>query len=64
LNKGNIEKLMTFEKKKVLRKIYGAVNDRGIWLIRYNTEIYNLYKEPDVIKVVKSQPIEMARTSI
>jgi hypothetical protein len=29
LNKGNIGKLMTFE-KKVLRKIYGAVNDRGI----------------------------------
>ena len=52
-NKGNIEKLMTFE-KKILRKIYGAVNDRGIWRIRYNTEIYNLYKEPDVIKVVKA----------
>jgi hypothetical protein len=40
--------------KKILRKIYGAVNDRGIWRIRYNTEIYNLYKEPDVIKVVKA----------
>ena len=37
-----------------MRKIYGAVNDRGIWRIRYNTEIYNLYKEPDVIKVVKA----------
>jgi sorting nexin-29 len=38
LNKANIEKLMTFE-KNVLRKIYGTVNDKGIWRIRYNTEI-------------------------
>jgi hypothetical protein len=40
--------------KKVLRKIYGAVNDRGIWRVRYNTEIYILYKEPYVINVVEA----------
>lgn len=32
----------------------GQRNDRGIWHIRYDSEIYNLYKEPDVITVVKA----------
>ncbi|PSN37777.1 hypothetical protein C0J52_15854 [Blattella germanica] len=44
---------MIFE-RKVLRKIYGPVNDRGIWRIRNNNEIYNLYKEPNIIKVIKA----------
>lgn len=56
LNKDNIERLMIFE-RKVLRKIFGPLNDRGMWRIRYNTEIYNLYKEPDIIKVIKASRI-------
>ena len=53
LIKENTDRLMIFE-RKVLRKIYGPVNDRGIWRIRNNNEIYNLYKEPNIIKVIKA----------
>ena len=31
-------------KKKGLRKIYGPVNKRGTWRIRYKTELNNLCK--------------------
>jgi hypothetical protein len=34
---------------KLLRKIYGAVNEKGQWRIRRNMELYQLYKDLDVI---------------
>jgi hypothetical protein len=56
LNKGNTDKLRIFE-RKILRKIYGAVNEGGTCRIRYNVELYHLYKDPDVIKIVKANII-------
>lgn len=53
LSKENIERLMVFE-KKVLRKVYGPVNEEGTWRIRYNTELYNLYNDANIIKVIKA----------
>jgi hypothetical protein len=41
LNKDNEERLKTFE-RKILRKIYGPVNEGEIWRIRYNNELYKL----------------------
>jgi hypothetical protein len=32
--------------KKVLRRIYGPVQDKGQWRSTYNKELYNLFKEP------------------
>jgi hypothetical protein len=40
--------------KTFLRKIYGPTNDNGVCRIRYNQELYGLYNEPDVIKMVKA----------
>jgi hypothetical protein len=40
--------------RKILRKIYGPTNDNGVWRIRYNQELYGLYNEPDIIKMVKA----------
>ncbi|KDR19558.1 hypothetical protein L798_06356 [Zootermopsis nevadensis] len=53
LTKGHENKLRVFE-RKILRKIYGPKNEEGNWQIRYNDELYHLYNEPDVIKVLKT----------
>jgi len=51
--------LATFE-RKVLRKIFGAVNVNGTWRHRYNFEIYKIYKEADVITYIKVNRIWFA----
>jgi hypothetical protein len=40
-----------------LRKIYGPVNDKGKWQIRYNNELCQLLGEPDIIKEVKARRV-------
>jgi len=35
--------------RKVLRAIFGPTNDNGEWRIRYNNELYTLYKENDIV---------------
>jgi hypothetical protein len=45
--KNDESKISIFE-RKVLRKIYGPVNDKGKWGIRYNNELYQLLGEPDI----------------
>jgi hypothetical protein len=52
LTKCDENKLRIFE-RKILRKIYGSTNDNGTWRIKYNHELYQLYEEPDIVKVVK-----------
>ena len=37
----------------ILRRICGCVSDNGVWRIRYDSEIYTLYDESDMVKVVK-----------
>jgi hypothetical protein len=49
-NGGNL--LRTFE-RRILKPIYGSVNDNGLWRTRCNSELYTLYDEPDVAEVVK-----------
>ena len=48
LNENDQKKLGTFE-RKILRKIYGPVNEKGEWRIWYNKELYELYKSSDII---------------
>jgi hypothetical protein len=52
----NESKISIFE-RKVLRKLYGPVNDKGKWRIRYNNELYQLLGEPDIIKEVKARRV-------
>jgi hypothetical protein len=33
--------------------MYSPANDSGVYRTRYNSELYTLYGEPDVVKVVK-----------
>jgi hypothetical protein len=41
--------------RKVLRKIYGAVNEKGQWRIRRNMELYQLYKDLDMVTEIKKR---------
>jgi hypothetical protein len=42
------ENLLQIFERRILRKIYGPINEGGIWGIRYNNELYKLYNEPDI----------------
>jgi hypothetical protein len=48
----NEESLRVFE-RKVLRRIFGAVCENGFWHIRYYSELYELFSEPDIVKTIK-----------
>jgi hypothetical protein len=39
--------------RKLLRMLYGAVNDNGVRRTGYSNEVYTLYNEPDRVKEVK-----------
>jgi hypothetical protein len=45
-------RLLTWE-RKLLRKIYGAVNEKGQWRIRRNMELYHLHKDLDLVMEIK-----------
>ena len=40
-------------KRKILREITGPVQDNGEWKIRYNGELYQIHKSPDILKTIK-----------
>jgi hypothetical protein len=46
------EKLRIFE-RRILRRIYGPTCENGVWRIKYNDELYSLYKDLDITKVIK-----------
>jgi hypothetical protein len=55
MNEAEEEKLQIFE-RKVLCKIFGSIqSENGVWTIRTNEEVYNLYGKEDIIKFIKSQ---------
>jgi hypothetical protein len=45
---------------KVLRCIFGAVQDKSTWRKRYNYELYKLFNEPDIIKYIKINRLSWA----
>ena len=49
--------LRRFE-RKVLRKIYGPVVDKGVWRIRYNNELCELMGGEDIVRSIKAQRIQ------
>ena len=49
----------TFE-RKILRRIYGPVMDRGNWQIRTNQELYQLCGENDIVKFCKLSRLRCA----
>jgi hypothetical protein len=53
--------------KKILRKIYGPMDENGAMRIRYNHGSYKLYYEPDMSTLVKAGRLrrlgQLSRTS-
>jgi hypothetical protein len=43
---------MTWE-RKILRKIYGPKCEQGVWRIRTNLELQNVYRSPDIVTEIK-----------
>ena len=39
------------------RRIFGPVEENGVWRKRYNHELYSLFKEPDIVKLVDVIPV-------
>jgi hypothetical protein len=54
LTRRDEERLLTWE-RKLLRKIYGALNEKGQWRIRRNMELYQLYKDLDLVTEIKKR---------
>ena len=44
--------LSTFE-RKILRRIYGPIQDEECWHPMWNGEIYNLYKDLNIVDDIK-----------
>lgn len=59
LTKAEEQTLGVFE-RKILRTIYGGVNDNGVWRRRYNNELYQLYGHPDVVTDIKFHRLRYA----
>jgi hypothetical protein len=47
-----MSRLNDFE-RKILRKIYGPFKERGECTVRYNKELYQLHRSPEVITPIK-----------
>jgi hypothetical protein len=48
LSKSDEAILGVFE-RKILRAIFGPTNENGEWRIKYNDELYTLYKDSDIV---------------
>jgi len=59
LPKSDEDILGVFE-RKILRAIFGPTNDNGEWRIKYNNELYTLYKESDIVTYIKINRLKWA----
>ena len=51
------ENLLRIFERKILRKIYGPVQEGDTWRIRYNEELNGFIKGKDIVKFIKAQRI-------
>ena len=58
-SKTNERHLSLFE-RKVLRCIFGAKQEKGIWRKRYNYELYEKFNEPNIINYIKVKRLAWA----
>jgi hypothetical protein len=52
VTKADEKELRIFE-RRILRRIYGHACENGVWRTRYSVDLYNLYKDPDITRVIK-----------
>jgi hypothetical protein len=56
LTKSDENSLRIFE-RKILRKVYGPIQEGDTWRIRYNEELNRIIKGEDIVKFIKAQRI-------
>jgi hypothetical protein len=56
LTKSDENSFRIFE-RKILRKIYGPVQEGDTWRIRYKEELNRFIKGEDIVKLIKAQRI-------
>jgi hypothetical protein len=49
--------LLRIFERKILRKIYGPVQEGDIWRIRYNEELNRVINGEDMVKFIEAQRI-------
>jgi hypothetical protein len=54
------ERLLSIFERRMLRYIFGPVEENGTWRRRYNHELYKLFKEQDIIGYIKEKRLEWA----
>ncbi|GFX33499.1 uncharacterized protein TNCV_1006601 [Trichonephila clavipes] len=54
------ENMISINERKVLRFIFGGVQENGTWLRRSNFELYQSYKESDIVNFIKIRRIKWA----
>jgi hypothetical protein len=54
------EALLGGFERKILRRIYGAVQVDGVWRSRYKNELYSLFNHVDIIKGIKINRLRWA----
>jgi hypothetical protein len=54
LSKINERRLGLFE-RRVLRCIFGAKQENGTWQKRYNCELYEMFKDSDIVVYIKAK---------
>jgi len=54
------EAILGVFERKILRAIFGPTNNNGEWRIKYNNELYTLYKESDIVTYIKINRLKRA----
>jgi hypothetical protein len=47
--------------RKILRRIYGSINENEQWICGYNTDIYELYGDIEIVNYVKLRRLQWTR---
>jgi hypothetical protein len=53
----NLKRLNAW-KRKILRRTYGPAVEQGMWRIRHNQELRELYKDLDIVTDIKNRILE------
>jgi hypothetical protein len=53
-----MERVLMKWERKILRKIYGSIYENGYWRIKMNQEIYNKFKSPNIVSVIKIRRLQ------
>jgi hypothetical protein len=48
-----MERVLMMWERKILRKIYGPTYENGYWRTKMNQEIYNKFKSPNTVTIIK-----------